>query len=107
MMQQIPADDVVLMGDPRVAEIPIREVDDGLVDVRDVPELAPDPLKETPSGAYALLRRGVFGRLLAAQELLPAGYRLLLVEGYRPYDLQERYFSSYRAQVEELDPGLD
>ncbi len=45
--------------------------------------------------------------MLAAQEQLPAGYRLLLVEGHRPYDLQEHYFSSYRDQVEKTDPSLD
>ncbi len=106
MIEQTAAD-VVLMADPRVAEMPVREIDEGPVDVRDVLELALDPLKETPSGAYALLRRGVSERLLAAQDQLPAGYRLLLVEGYRPYDLQEQYFSSYRSRVEELDPSLD
>lgn len=99
--------DVVLMGDPRVADIPVREIDDDLVDVRTVAGLSLDALKATPDGAYAHLRRGVVERLLSAQERLPGEYRLLLVEGYRPYVIQERYFTGYRNQLEALDPEMD
>lgn len=99
--------DIVLMGDPRVADIPVAEVGDALVDVREERELRLDGLKETPEGAYAYLRHGLVERLLFAQDKLPGEYRLLLVEGYRPYDLQEHYFTSYRQQLEALDPELD
>lgn len=98
--------DIVLMGDTRVADIPVWEVDDDLVDVRAVNDLALDGLKEMPDGAYAHLRHGLVERLLFAQEQLPGEYRLLLIEGYRPYELQERYFTGYRQQLEELDTAL-
>lgn len=99
--------DIVLMGDPRVADIPVAEVGDDLVDVREERDLRLDGLKETPEGAYAYLRHGLVERLLFAQDRLPGEYRLLLVEGYRPYDLQEHYFSSYRQELEMRDPELD
>ncbi|MGH3477676.1 MAG: M15 family metallopeptidase [Nocardioidaceae bacterium] len=99
--------DIVLMGDPRVADIPVAEVGDDLVDVREERDLRLDGLKETPEGAYAYLRHGLVERLLFAQDKLPGEYRLLLVEGYRPYDLQEHYFSSYRQELEMRDPELD
>lgn len=99
--------DVMLMGDPRVAAVPVVEAGDELVDLRTVPELAVGDLKADPDGSFALLRSGVVDRLLDAQERLPADFRLLLVEGYRPYDLQSRYFSSYRREIEEARPGLD
>ena len=98
--------DIVLMGDPRVADLPVEEIDDDLVDVRESTDLPLDGLKETAEGAYAYLRRGLVQRLLFAQGQLPDGYRLLLVEGYRPYELQEYYFTGYRARLEVLDPGL-
>ena len=98
--------DIVLMGDPRVADLPVEEVDDDLVDVREATDLPLDGLKETAEGAYAYLRRGLVQRLLCAQGCLPDGYRLLLVEGYRPYALQEHYFTGYREHLEALDPEL-
>lgn len=39
--------------------------------------------------------------------LLPDDYRLLLVEGYRPYELQEQYFRDYHEELRELDLSLD
>lgn len=98
--------DIVLMGDPRIADLPVEEIDDDLVDVRESTDLPLDELKETAEGAYAYLRRGLVQRLLFAQGSLPDGYRLLLVEGYRPYELQEHYFTGYRKHLEALDPEL-
>ena len=98
--------DIVLMGDPRVAELPVEEIEEDLVDVRESTDLPLDGLKETVEGAYAYLRRGLVQRLLFAQGYLPDGYRLLLVEGYRPYELQEHYFTGYREHMEVLNPEL-
>ena len=96
----------MLMGDPRVAEVPVRAIDDALVDVRESAQLPLDGLKRTADGAYAHLRHGLVQRLLAAAGFLPDGYRLQLVEGYRPYELQERYFTGYRDRLVSLDPEL-
>jgi D-alanyl-D-alanine dipeptidase len=63
-----------------------------------------DPRLADPAGAYALLREGVAWRLARAAKLLPAGLRLLVTEGYRPLDLQIRYFEEYAAELRAAHP---
>ncbi len=97
--------DVLLLSDPRVAAVRVRECGAPLVDVRGTGSLLVDGRKEDPGGAFAHLRRGLVSRLEEAQSLLPEGLRLLVVEGYRPPALQERYFAEYREELRELHPG--
>lgn len=85
----------VLMSDPQVAAIPVRECGEPLVDVRDH-DFRVDPRKQDPVGAFAHVREGVLARLKHARSLLPAGTDLLFIEGYRPLALQQRYFTEYR-----------
>ena len=99
-------DDVLLLCDPRVAAVPVRECGAPLVDVRRAGSLLVDGRKEDADGAFARLRRGLLARLEEAQALLPDGLRLLVVEGYRPPALQQRYFSEYRDELRALHPGL-
>lgn len=91
----------VVLGDPRISAIALPPTnDDDLVDGREtVPELAWSHLYEEPTGAYAHLRRGLVERLLRAQDALPEGFRLLLVEGHRPAHIQQEYYDSYAAQL--------
>ncbi|SCK27046.1 MULTISPECIES: M15 family metallopeptidase [Streptomyces] len=89
---------LVLMSDPRVAAIPVRECGEPLVDVRDH-GLRVDPRKQDQQGAFAHVREGVLARLAHARSLLPAGIDLLFVEGYRPPSLQQHYFTEYRDQL--------
>ncbi|MFE0189577.1 nitrilase-related carbon-nitrogen hydrolase [Streptomyces sp. NPDC058989] len=99
---------ITLMADPAVAAIGVEECGEPLVDVRTAaPALlaAADQLDER--GASAHLRQGVLRRLLAAQESLPAGLRLQLVEGYRPPELQRRYFEGYAQELRAAQPGWD
>ncbi|MFF5969933.1 M15 family metallopeptidase [Streptomyces sp. NPDC012769] len=91
------------MSDPRVAAIPVVDCGDTLVDVRG--HLLVDERRSDPAGAFAQLRRGVLDRLLHAQSLLPAGLRLLYVEGYRPPDLQQRYFEEYADELRAANPA--
>lgn len=95
---------LVLMSDPRVAEIPVRECGEPLVDVRDH-ALRVDPRKQDPLGAYTHVRQGVLARLKHARSLLPAGIDLLFIEGYRPLALQQRYFTEYRDELAAAQPG--
>ena len=90
--------EIVLMSDPAVAAIPVVESGERLVDVRRRPLLV-DGRKEDPAGAFAHLRAGVVERLSHAQTQLPAGLRLLFVEGYRPPALQRRYFDAYSGRL--------
>jgi D-alanyl-D-alanine dipeptidase len=97
--------EVVLMSDPRVTSIPVRECGDPLVAVRPGPGLLLDgPAAET-AGPGSLLRPAVRDRLLAAAARLPAGLRLALVEGYRPPGVQRAQFHGYAASLAQANPG--
>ncbi|WP_283134761.1 M15 family metallopeptidase [Rhizohabitans arisaemae] len=89
--------DVVLMSDSRVGAIPVEECGEPLHDVRG--RLRMDDRLRDHEGAYAQLRSGLLDRLLQAQRLLPDGYRLLVVEGFRPKDLQRKYFDEYASEL--------
>ncbi|WP_405388093.1 AAA family ATPase [Streptomyces sp. NBC_01102] len=95
---------LVLMSDPQVAAIPVRECGEPLVDVRDH-SFRIDPRKQDPLGAFAHVREGVLARLEHARSLLPAGTDLLFVEGYRPLALQQRYFTEYLDELGAAHPG--
>lgn len=98
---------VLLLSDPWVAAVPVRECGEDLVDLRGWPELRLDPRKQDPSGAWAHLRAGVAERLLQAQRSLPPGVRLLIVEGHRPAALQEQYFRRHRTALAAARPDWD
>lgn len=87
---------VLLLADPVVAATPLLDCGAPLVDLRREDRLVVDDRKQDDAGAFAHVRRGVAARLQEAQALLPAGVRLLVVEGYRPLQLQTRYFTEYR-----------
>jgi D-alanyl-D-alanine dipeptidase len=97
--------EIVLMSDHRVADLPVVECDEPLVDLRESGELALDPRLADAAGAYAHLRAGVVDRLLVAQDLLPHGLRLLVVEGYRPLPVQQGYFAEYAGALRRANPG--
>ncbi|MFI6498496.1 M15 family metallopeptidase [Nonomuraea typhae] len=97
----------MLISDSRVAAIPVRENGEPLADVRG--RLRLDDRLADAAGAYAHLRSGLLARLEKAEGLLPAGYHLLIVEGYRPIATQRRYFEEYRDELvttfPEMSPG--
>ncbi|MBX7269014.1 M15 family metallopeptidase [Micromonospora sp. Llam7] len=95
---------MILLCDPRVAAVPGADDGEPLVDLRGVPELRLDERAADPAGAYARLRRGVVDRLLAAQRALPDGLRLLVIEGYRPYQAQLDIFTAYRDELRRGHP---
>ncbi|MGW3355067.1 M15 family metallopeptidase [Streptomyces bungoensis] len=97
--------DIIPLSDPRVAEVTEHECGEPLVDLRGISELRLDARQADATGAYAHLRSGALERLLRAQRLLPAGVRFLVVEGYRPPDLQRRYFEQYAATLRRAHPG--
>ncbi|WP_218577754.1 M15 family metallopeptidase [Phytohabitans rumicis] len=97
---------MVLLSDERIAAVPVRDRGEPLVDLRTVGELEVDDLQADPDGWYARVRAGVAERLRTAQRALPAGYRLVVVEGYRPPELQRRYFDEHVARLTERYGGL-
>ncbi len=98
-------ENVLLMSDPRVAAVAIRECDESLVDLRKAPELRVDQRKNDPAGAFAFVRKGVLHRLQAASALLPSGLQFLLIEGFRPPQLQLEYFVEYQTELRLQNPS--
>lgn len=95
---------MLLLSDPVIAEVPVRECGEDLIDVRQSPDLMLDYRKQDTTGSWARLRAGVVGRLIQAQRLLPVGRRLLVIEGYRPLTLQRHYFDSHYAAIAREHP---
>jgi len=85
----------ILLSDPRVAAIPVRDGDEALV--------ALDPAY---GSARALVRTGLAVRLHLAQLSLPAGISLRVVEGHRHAEDQLAIIARYSAEVCALRPGI-
>lgn len=100
-------DQIILMSDPLVAAVPVRDRGEPLVDVRADGSLPVDPRQAKWAAAYTFLRVGVLDRLIKAQAALPDGLRLLFVEGYRPPALQRRYFEEYADELRAAHPDWD
>ncbi|CAL9665830.1 D-alanyl-D-alanine dipeptidase [Streptomyces sp. enrichment culture] len=72
-------DEIILMSDPRVAAVPVRDDGQPLVDVEQDGTLLVDARRRE-------------------------GFRLLFVEGYRPLALQRAYFEEYAAGLRAAHP---
>jgi D-alanyl-D-alanine dipeptidase len=87
---------VVLMGDPRVAAVEVRESGESLIDLREYEKIVISPRKSQENPSLGLIRAAVGHKLAAASAGLPDGIRLCVVEAYRPPRLQQFYFDGYR-----------
>jgi D-alanyl-D-alanine dipeptidase len=85
----------ILLSDPRVAAVPVHECGEPLV-----------ALDATFGPAHALVRSGLALRLEMAQELLPPGLRLRVVEGHRSVAHQRAIIAHYSAEICRLRPGV-
>lgn len=97
---------IVLMGDPRVAAIPVSDNGEELTDVRDH-GLRVSLFRADDAGDFAHVRAGLATRLLRAAAELPRGVHLLIIEGYRPPALQRRYFDNYLRSLRATAPASD
>ncbi|GAA4933060.1 M15 family metallopeptidase [Streptomyces coeruleoprunus] len=96
--------EIILLSDRRVAETGVADTGEDLVDLRRTGGLLVDARQADDDGSYAHVRADVARRLLLAQRHLPAGIRLLVVEGFRPPALQQRYFEEYAAVMRAAHP---
>lgn len=85
----------LLLSDPRVAAVPVRDVDEPLVALD--PGFGP---------GNALVRRELATRLRSAQAALPSGINLRVVEGYRPAHRQQAIIERYSAEIRAVRPGI-
>jgi len=96
--------EIITLSDARVAAVAEDDCGEPLVDLRGTGHLWLDHRQADDDGSYAHLRAGALRRLVRAQRLLPAGVRFLVVEGYRPPDLQRRYFEEYAQTLRRAHP---
>jgi len=78
----------ILLSDPRVSAVPLQDNGDPLV-----------ALDALFGPGRALVRSELAIRLADAQDLLPRGIRLLVVEGHRPVHEQRAIIARYSAEV--------
>lgn len=95
---------IVLMADPRVTAIPVSDNGEDLTDARDH-GLRTSTYRADDAGEFAHVRAGLATRLVRASEALPRRVRLLLIEGYRPPALQQRYFDKYLGSLRGANPA--
>lgn len=89
----------ILLSDPRVSAVPVRESGDPLI-----------ALEARFGPARAMVRAGVADRLAVAANLLPDGVHLRVLEGLRSLEDQRAITARYTAEVRaasgaELDLG--
>jgi D-alanyl-D-alanine dipeptidase len=87
----------ILISDPRVVGIPLREIDEPVVDLLG---LAPEAV-----GLARLVRRGVRDRLVAAARTLPDGIGLKVVEAGRAAGDQLAIIEAYSARLRQERPA--
>ena len=85
----------ILLSDPRVSAVPVRDADDPLVALD--PGFGP---------GKALVRRELAVRLQSARAALPSGIYLRVVEGYRPAHQQQAIIERYSAEIRAVRPGI-
>lgn len=95
----------------QLSRIPIEAREESLVPM----SLAPPPVRVYP--AYARMeipgavnechvREEVYRRLLAVARALPAGLTLLVLDGWRPWRVQQYLFETLSETIRETHPGI-
>lgn len=97
---------LVLMGEEQVSRIPVQECGEPMVDLAGVPGIAIDNRLADAKGRHRLARSGVASRLADAAATLPSGLQLLVVEAYRPVEMQQRYFDAHLDELRLVYDGL-
>jgi zinc D-Ala-D-Ala dipeptidase len=100
---------VVLIGDARIAAIPVTECGEAFADFHDFADVVVDDSRQwitSRSNHFAKARLSVVKKLLAASLTLPAGMRLKIIEAYRPPDIQRLEFENHRSAVHKAKPQL-
>jgi D-alanyl-D-alanine dipeptidase len=97
-------DDIVLIADERVLQIPIIENGEPLVDVAQLPPIRLSERRARLYAGFRLVRQSVAEKLAAAAAALPSGVSLFFEEGHRPVWLQRQYYDRYRGRLSLAHP---
>ncbi len=95
---------MILLSDPKIRQLESADCGAPMVDLRHQPDLLLDKRMADEDGAFARIRKPVAERLLAAQDALPDGLRVLIVEAYRPLHLQKQIFDGYYDRLRRTYP---
>ncbi|HWU43745.1 MAG TPA: M15 family metallopeptidase [Bdellovibrio sp.] len=101
--------EIILIGDKKVREIPVKEFDEPVVDfLSGFPVLLFDldryhVQKQSKSISYG--RKIVGEKLVLAQAMLPAGIKFLIKECYRPMWVQQGFWDGYTSFLKEKFPN--
>lgn len=99
----------VLIADPEILAIPIKENGESLVDIKDSTELqyGPVPENEYTQDDYTKMRITVYKKVLNAQKQLPNNWRFRLYEGYRSRKVQKILFDEMHSHTAQRYPELN
>jgi D-alanyl-D-alanine dipeptidase len=90
---------------PEILAISIEENHEPLIDLRTQTNIQFGPSPEIPNNTdYTKMRRSVYEKLLAAQDMLPNGLRFCLYEALRSISLQERLFQERYNKIKTANP---
>ena len=97
---------IILIADPRILAISIKENADMMVDLRQQNIIAIGPSPEIPNNTdYTKMRKTVYEKLVQAQELLPKGLFFCLYEAYRSLALQQTLFENRYKEIQSKHPS--
>lgn len=90
---------IILISDPKVLAIPIKENGESLVDLATISDLFVDLSRENVnklSPAISFVRQTVSKLLVEAQNKLPSEFKLMVKEGHRDIGTQTKIFNEYK-----------
>lgn len=99
--------EIILISNPKVLAVPIRDNNEPLVDLAKTSNLLVDTSRNNVqkiSDTISLVRKSVADMLLIAQKHLPPNYKIFVKEGYRDIQTQKKLFNSYRNHLKETSP---
>lgn len=99
--------EIILIADPRILNIPIRENHEPMINLKEQTEIIFGASPEIPDNEdYTYLRKTVYEKLKQAQDLLPSGLRFCVYEGFRSLSLQKVLFDNRYLILKDLYPTL-
>lgn len=100
-------DQIVLIADPKVLALPVRENHEPMVDLVTQNEIAYGPPPLLPDNTdYTKVRKTIYDKLIEAQAMLPDGLKLCLCEGHRSLELQEQIFQERYHKLQKEYPDI-
>lgn len=100
------SEEITLIADPKVLQVPIYENHEKLIDLRNKNWLCIGPSPEVPDNHdYYFVRETVAKKLETAVHHLPKNIHLCLYEGYRSLALQEKLFNDRHTLIQRLHPS--